>query len=309
MTITVLGFGAAGRAVTEALVAKGSPLVVAQRSRPPGLPQAAQFTSCDVLDAASVQAAIAGSEQVVMAVGFAYDSRLWRTAWPKAMHNVVEGCAATGARLVFVDNLYQLGPQREPRTEKMALSHRGRKPAILAEVTRIWQTAARAGRVRVAALRCSDFYGPGVSVSHLGATGFQAVAQGKAATLLAPPDTPHDFAYIPDIARAVLVLLDAPDADFGQAWNLPCAPTRTPRELLALGAAALRRPLKVTAVPLWTLPALGVFVRFMKEVADVSFTFDRPYVVDGRKFATRFRFTPTPFEVGVPATVASFSAP
>ena len=39
--------------------------------------------------------------------------------------------------------------------------------------------------------------------SHLGATGFARIAQGKPALLLAPPDTPHDFAYVPDIARAV----------------------------------------------------------------------------------------------------------
>ena len=309
MTITVLGFGAAGRAITEALVAQGRAVRVAQRSRPQDFPATALFTPCDVLDAAAVKTAVAGSDQVVMAVGFAYDSRLWRTAWPKAMRNVVEACLAEGARLVFVDNLYQLGPQRAPRTEGMPLSSRGRKPAILAEVTRIWQKAARDRGLRVAALRCSDFYGPGVTVSHLGATGFQALAQGKAATLLAPPDTLHDFAYIPDIARAVVTLLDAPDEDFGQVWNLPCAPTRTPRELLALGAAAIRRPLKLTALPLWTLPILGVFARFMKEVADVSFTFDRPYIVDGRKFAQRFDFEPTPFDVGVKATMTSFAAP
>jgi len=140
----------------------------------------------------------------------------------------------------------------------MALTTRGNKPAILTEVTGIWMAAATAGRVRVAALRCPDFYGPGVPLSHLGSTGFGALAQGKTALLLAPPDTPHDFAYIPDIARAVVTLLDAPDDAYGQVWNMPCAPTRTPREILRLGAEALGVKLKIMAIPFPLMPLLGL---------------------------------------------------
>lgn len=139
---------------------------------------------------------------------------------------------------------------------------------ILAEVTRIWQAAR--GRVRVAALRCSDFYGPGVAMSHLGATAFGEMAHGRSAKLL-----------VPDIARTAVQLLDASDADFGQVWNMPCAPTRTPRGLLALGAAALGRRMRVWAAPFALLRPLGLVSRFAREVADVGFTWDRPSVVDG----------------------------
>jgi nucleoside-diphosphate-sugar epimerase len=300
----VLGFGTIGRPTTLALLARGDTVRVAQRNRPADLPAQASFRSCDVLDAASARQAIDGASQVVLAVSFPYDARVWRTAWPKAMTNLVEACAATGARLVFLDNLYMLGPQREPRREDMALTASGAKPAILSEVTRIWMAAA--GRVRVAALRSTDFYGPGVTVSHLGANAFGALAQGKPALLVVPPDTPHDFAYVPDIARAIISLLDAPDDAYGQVWNMPCAPTRTSREILRLGAAALHVKPRIRAVPLWLLPALGLVMPFMREVADVSFTLDRPYVVDATKFNQRFWSDVTPFEVGAPATALSF---
>ena len=98
---------------------------------------------------------------------------------------------------------------------------------------------AEAGRARVAALRAPDFYGPGVGQSSLGDTGFGALAKGKAATVIGSPDRPHDFAYVPDFARAVATLVDAPNDAFGQAWHVPCAPIRTPREIFALGAARL----------------------------------------------------------------------
>jgi hypothetical protein len=81
------------------------------------------------------------------------------------------------------------------------------------------------------------------------------------------------------------MLLDAPDTDFGQAWNMPCAPTRSPRALLSIGAAALGQRLRVWAVPFALLRPLRLVYRFAKEVADVGFTWDRPYVVDGGKSA------------------------
>ncbi len=305
-TTVVFGNGAVGHLVTQALLARGDAVCIAQRSRPAELPENAEFTSCDILDAGAVHHTVQGAEQVLLSVGFPYDSRLWRTAWPKAMTNVVEACASVGARVVFIDNLYQLGPQNEPRREDMPLTAAGQKPAILAEVTRIWMAAKN--RVRVAALRCPDFYGPGVAVSHLGASAFGSLARGKKAQLIAPPDTPHDFAYVPDIARAAITLLDAPDNAFGQVWNMPCAPTRTPREILHLGASAIGVELRISVLPLWLLPLFGLFVRFLKEVADVRFTFDRPYVVDSSKFKRRFWSDVTPFEVGAPATARSFAA-
>jgi nucleoside-diphosphate-sugar epimerase len=286
------------------LLARGDSVRIAQRSRPARLPAGAEYIACDILDPQDVRRAVEGATRVLLAVGFPYDSRVWRTAWPKAMNNVVEACASVGARVVFIDNLYQLGPQSEARTEEMPLTTLGEKPAVLAEVTRIWMAAC--SRVRFAALRCPDFYGPDVAVSHLGASAFGELAKGKAALMLAPPDTPHDFAYAPDIARAAITLLDAPDDAFGQVWNMPCAPTRTPRDILRLGADAIGVRLKMVAIPLWLLPLLGFFSRFMKEVVDVGFTWDRPYQVDADKFKRRFWSDVTPFEIGAPATAQSF---
>lgn len=301
----IIGYGPVGRATAHALAARGSSLRVAQRNQPPDLPAEATFVPCDVLDAAAVATAVQGASQVVLAIGFPYDRRVWREAWPKAMANALAACEAIGARMVFVDNLYMLGPQDAPLREDMPLTRQGAKPAIRAEVTRLWLAAS--GRVRVAALRVPDFYGPGVGVSHVGDTGFGRLAQGKAALLLVPPDTPHDFAFVPDVARAVVTLLDAPDDAYGQVWNMPCAPTLTPREILALGAAALGVRSKVTAIPLWSLPVLGLFSTFMREIADVAFTWDRPYRVDASKFAARFWSDATPFEIGAARAALSFT--
>jgi len=304
--IVVFGFGPVGRATTQALVDRGSPVRVVQRSRPQDLPRSATFKACDVLDAAAVRQAVDGARQVVVAIGFPYRADTWRASWPLAMDNLIKACEATHARMVFVDNLYMYGPQHDPLREDMPLTDHGQKPAVRTEVTRIWMAASAAGRVQVAALRAPDFYGPGVTQSHLGELAFGALANGKRATLIAPPDTPHDFAYVPDIARAVLSLLDAPDDAFGQAWHMPSAPTRTPREILQLGADALGVGLRITALPLWSLPIMGIGSPMMREIAEMRFQWDRPYRVDARKFTARFWPDVTPFEIGARATALSF---
>jgi nucleoside-diphosphate-sugar epimerase len=222
------------------------------------------------------------------------------------MDNLVNACAASQVRMVFVDNLYMYGPQHDPLREDMALTDYGVKPAVRADITRIWMSASAAGRVKVAALRPPDFYGPGVALSHLGEIAFGALAKGKRATLIAPPDTPHDFAYVPDIARAVLTLLDAPDDAFGQAWHMPCAPIQTPRQILQLGADALGVKLRIAALPLWSLPIMGIGSPMMREIAEMRFQWDRPYRVDARKFAARFWSDVTPFDIGARATALSF---
>lgn len=304
--ILVLGHGAVGRAVVAELAGKGAPVRVAQRRRPADLPAGVGFAPCDVLDPAAVMAAFAGAAQVVVAIGFPYDGKVWTRDWPAAMRNILAAAEASDARLVFVDNLYMYGPQTAPLVETMPLSDHGRKPAARAAVTRLWQAAAAAGRVRIAALRAPDFYGPGVTLSHFGDLAFGALGRGKPAQLIVPADTAHDFAYVPDIARAVALLLAAPDADFGQAWHMPSAPIETPRSIIALGAAAIGAAPRISQLPPLLMPALGLFMPMLREMREMRFQWDRPYAVDAARFTRRFGLQPTPFAVGAATTARSF---
>ena len=107
----IFGSGPIGHLVTERLLARGDKVLVAQRNPPQTLPAGADYIPCDILDAQAVRNAVKNASQVLLAVGLLYDSRFWRKAWPVAISNVIEACAAVNARVVFIDNLYQLGPQ------------------------------------------------------------------------------------------------------------------------------------------------------------------------------------------------------
>ena len=157
--------GPVGRATTARLVAEGREVIVAQRNSPSDLLKGATFTPTDALDRDAVFKAAKGSGQFAVTLGFPYSGILWRDVWPRAISNFVAACKATGARMVFMDDLYMYGPQIKPLTEDMPLSYYGLKPAARSAATRVWMAAAAAGEARVAALRAPDFYGPGVGLS------------------------------------------------------------------------------------------------------------------------------------------------
>ena len=306
--ITIFGYGPCGRAAMVRLLADGREVVIAQRKAPAGLPKGATFAPCDALDRDGVLKAARGSDQFVVAIGFPYVGKLWREAWPKAIANFVAACEATGARMVFIDNLYMYGPQTAPLVETMALTSYGLKPAARSAATRVWREAAAAGRARVAALRAPEFYGPGVGRSYLGDATIGAMAKGEAALFIGSPDVPHDYAYAPDIARAVATLLAAPDSAYSQAWHLPCAETQTTRELLSLAAEALGVRLRIRVLPASLLGPMGPLSPYLRELREMRFQWDRPYRVDATKFAKAFWSDATPFETGVRETALAFRA-
>jgi nucleoside-diphosphate-sugar epimerase len=306
--ITIFGYGPVGRATTARLVAAGREVIVAQRRPPPDLPKGATFAPADALDRDAVVKAARGAAQFVVAIGFPYSGVVWREVWPKAMANLVAACKATGARMVFLDNLYMYGPQTTPLIETMPLSDKGWKPAARSAATRIWVDAAAKSEALIAALRAPDFYGPGVGNSFLGDTSIGKLAKGQPAVFVGSPDVLHDYAFVPDIARAATTLLNAPDSAFGQAWHVPCSPTRTTRDILAIAADTLGVKLRISAMPAWMLGASGMFSPVLRELQEMRFQWDRPYHVDASRFKATFWADATPFETGIPETARAFRA-
>ena len=219
-------------------------------------------------------------------VGLDYQN--WPARWPPMMTGMLAGAGGAGARFVFMDNLYMYGPAGQTLTENLPLTDYGRKPATRAELTRMWQEAHAAGRVQAVAVRASDFYGPGVTMSAFGDFTFGRIAQGKAAQCVGDIDQPHSVAFVPDIARALISVGEADDGVMGQAWHVPNAPDHTVRELLQMFAVRVGQDLRVSVLPRFLLPVLGLFNGNMREMQEMLYQWDRPVCVDHSKFAGRF---------------------
>jgi len=306
--IAVAGYGAVGREIAQRLSARGDEILIVQRQKPSTLPKNAKFKQANLEGANETKAALAGIGTVVCAVGIPYVSKIYTRVWPIVMRNMLDACGETGARFVFVDNLYMYGPVSQPMTEDTPLTSYGRKPRVRAEITRMWQEAHNNGRVRAVAVRASDFYGPNVPTSVLSTQGVVRLLNGKSAIAPYPADNPHDITYIPDFARAVETLIDAPDDAYGQAWHVPNAPTRTLRELMMLAATMIGVPPRVTVLGPILGRLLGLFRQDVRELGEMRFQWDRPYLVDTTKFTQRFWHDPTPFEQGLKSTIAYYSS-
>ena len=301
--VVILGYGAVGRALAARLTAAGRAVTVAQRSMPAALPDGAAFTAVDMYDAAAVRAVCSGSKTVACTLGLPYQPGLWAKAWPVFMGHLIDAVAACGARLVFADNLYMYGPQNEPLREDMALTDFGEKPRVRAQITRLWMEAHAAGRIQAAAVRASDFYGPGAATSMLVEYGVKPVLEGRAASFPIDVDHPHAFTYVPDFARALETLMDAPDAAYGQAWHVPNAPAQSLRSIVQRAGALAGEPARVKVMPGWMKALARPFVPALRALDEMEFQTDRPYRVDHSKFAARFWDDATPFDVGLQATI------
>ncbi len=301
----VLGAGPTGRAVIARLAEANRPTRVVTRSGTADVPAGVEVVAADVTDPADAARACEGAGVVFGCVGLpGYDR--WPELWPPLMTGMLHGAEHARAPLIFMDNLYMYGPVDGPRTEDMPLTDYGDKPAVRAQITRMWQEAHAAGRVQAAAVRASDFYGPGVTLAALGDFSVGRMTQGKAAQVFGDPDQPHAFTYVPDVARALVSVADAGDEAWGQAWHVPNAPVQTVRQLLTAFAEHLDVELKIQAPPPAMMTLIGLFDKQVREAKEMLYQWDRPFLVDDSKFAGRFWDDPTPFDVGIPATAAWF---
>lgn len=297
----VLGAGPVGRALVQLLAGQKRPTRVVTRSGIADVPEGVEVVAADITQADAAERACEGAGVVFGCVGLpSYEH--WPELWPPLMDGMLRGAESSGAAFVFLDNLYMYGPVDGPRTEDMALTDYGDKPAVRTKITRTWQAAQTAGHVRAAAVRASDFYGPGVTLAALGEPTFGRISRGKSAQTFGDPDQPHSFTYVPDIARALLSVADGGDDVLGQAWHVPNAPDRTVRQVITAFADEFGVEPKIQTLPPWAMSLLGLINSTVRESKEMLYQWDRPFLVDHSKFAARFWDDPTPFEAGIAAT-------
>jgi len=127
------------------------------------------------------------------------------------------------------------------------------------------------------------------------------VQAGKSAQLFGEPEQLHSYSYTPDVAAGLVALGSRPGTE--GVWMLPVQPAESTSQVVARFAAALGKRIPTTSVPTWMLRALGVFHPMVREMAEMTYQWKQPYVVDDRKFRRTFGFGPTPWEAAIAATI------
>ncbi len=305
--------GPAGRSVVAALqekVASGldAEIVTAGRRDAGEWGEAVTYRRIDLRDREATTRGVADCTHVYLCVGLPYDVKVWRREWPLVMGNVIAGCEAAGALLVFLDNVYMYGPRplSRPFDESHPQEPPSRKGEVRKEIAAMALDAHRQGRVRAVIGRAADFYGPGVQNSALYISFLERMVAGKAPMGLAPPEVPHTYTYVPDIGPALVALAGADDA-WGAAWHLPVSEAVTMEEVCGRFNTLLNTDFSYRQAPRLFLKAMGLFVTPVGELMEMLYQFDDPYIVDDGAFRRRFPDVPTTsFEEGSSVMVESF---
>ena len=298
----ILGAGPVGIELANLLRHNGCQVRLVSRRQREQLPDGAEFFAADITQRDQALAACSGAGVVFGCIGIPYPQ--WKALWPTLMDNMLAGAVVAKARFVFADNLYMYGPHDGPLREDLPLTDYGAKPAIRSAITRQWQATHQRGDVQAVAVRASDFYGPGVFLAALGSTVFPNALRGKAAQLLGSAKHAHTFTYVPDVARALVTLARGEDRDYGQAWQVPSAPAMSVGEVVSMVYDAAGMTPKWNSLTPGLTTVLGLVMPVLRELRELRYQWDAPFVVDHAKFGERFWFDATPFEIGIPETLA-----
>ena len=303
----VLGTGPLGRSVMAELVRRGETVrMVNRRGSLAEAPAGVEIVASDVYDPQAVRAVSAGAAVVYQCAQPGYTE--WPAKFPPLLAAVIDGLTGGDAKLVIGENLYLYGEVNGKLHEGLPYAAHTRKGKVRARMAETALAAHRAGKVRVAIGRGSDFFGPWVMGSSVGDRVFYPALAGKTAQLAGDLDAPHTVTYIEDFGRA-LVVLGEHDEALGQAWHVPNdRPTITQRQFVELIFAEIGLPPKLSALGRTMMWIGGLFIPAAREVTEMMYEFEQPFVVDSSKFETAFGVHATPLAEAVKATVAWYKA-
>jgi nucleoside-diphosphate-sugar epimerase len=301
-THVIFGTGPTGKAVMRELVSKGKKVRMVNRSGKAEVNPGVDVAVGDASDPQSTRLLCEGADVVFNCTNAPYDQ--WPKKFPGLYSGVLEGAAATGAKLVVMENVYMYGSTAgKPIVESLPYNAHTRKGSVRAKMAEDLLDAHARGKVRVTIGRASDFFGPGVTDSAAGTVLFGAAVHGKAVQMIGNPDCLHTYSYVPDIARGLVVLSEQDEA-LGKAWHLPGPATVTSRQFIQIVCEQAGAQPKVSAVPGWMAAGLGLFVPMLRELAEMAYEFEEDFVLDSTRFSQTFGKIETPLPDAIRETVA-----
>jgi len=264
-----------------------------------------QWQQGDAMQAADVLRAARGTQLIVHAVnppGYRHWERL---VLPMLDHSIA-AARSSGARILLPGTVYNYGPDAFPLLCEDAPQHPvTRKGAIRVEMERRLRAAAGDG-VRTLVVRAGDFFGPQAANNWFSQA---LVVPGRPLRGMRNPGRAgigHQWAYLPDVARTMLQLLEREAA----LEDFACFHMKGHWDHDGLQmAAAIRRAagdpaLPLRAFPWWLLRAAAPFVTTLREMQEMRYLWQQPLQLDNARLRAVLGEEPhTPWDVAVRDTL------
>lgn len=287
----VVGAGGTGVATAELLAAQGDRVrLVTRRGGGPTHPLIDRVA----LDAASTSdlvTVIEGATTIFNCAAPPYDQ--WHTHSTALASAVLRAAIVSQVDYVMLGNLYGYGLVDVPMTEDLPLRPHTRKGVLRADIWNEAKAAYEAGRVRVTEVRASDFIGRGATSVFTRIAGPRILAR-RPVWFPADLDAPHSWTGTVDTARALLAAA-AGDGAWGLPWHAPTNAPMSVRQLSAAFASCAGAPEPTLhRMPGWVLHAVGCVSPVVRELPEMQYQLQRPFILDSSRMQREFGVTPTP---------------
>jgi nucleoside-diphosphate-sugar epimerase len=298
----VLGAGPVGRSTARHLAREGRSVRIASR-RGLGRPiSGVEDVRADLSTIEGLEHALAGASVAYQCTQPAYHR--WPQQFPQLHRAILDAVERRNIPLVLADNLYMYGPVQGALREDLPAIATTRKGRVRAQMAQEALDRHAAGRVQVTIVRAADFFGPDVRASAVGDRFVNRAVAGQTAQILGPGNQPHSLTYIDDFGRA-LALLGSNERAYGGIWHVANAAPITLDAFADLVFAAAGLPAKVKHISKLSLRLAGMFVPPAREMVEIYYQFDRPFIVDDHKVRSAFALDHTHIEMAVERTVTA----
>lgn len=303
--IVLGGSGAIGNAVLQELKSRNVNTKTVERNKEVN---GFETIKADLLNKEEIVKVLEGASYVYLCVGLPYNSAIWARDWPIVMENVIEACSKNNAKLVFFDNVYMYGPT--PLKTHFDETHSQIPQTVKGKARKMTTdfllTAIRQNRVKGVIGRSADFYGPHAINSPFYISFLERMLRGKSPQLLSGLNIKHTYAYTKDNAKA-LVTLALDESSYGEVWHLPVGEPIEIHYVLNIFNKELSTNYTASVAPKFMQKTLALFVKPIKEMQEMLYQFDYPYIMSSSKFMNKYpEFKVTAYEDGLKEMVKSF---
>lgn len=260
-----------------------------------------EYHAADLSDPKAAAGVARGIDTVVYLVGQKYTEFQLH---PKFSRVCVDAAASEGVKhFIHVGTIYPYGrPKRNPVDETHPREPHTFKGRMRKEQEDIVLGADGKNGMRTLVVRPPDFYGPNAELSYV-ASIFEAAKSGGRANVIGPVDKPHEFIFIPDLAKTVMLIADKEEA-YGSAWNVGGPGLISTRHFAETAFAATGKEPKLLSANWLMLRVMGLFNPMMREIAEMYYLWTEPIKLDDSKLQKLLGEVPkTPYEEGIALTI------
>lgn len=204
----------------------------------------------------------------------------WARLIPQITGQVIAAARASGATLIVPGSVYNYGDQPGPWGPQTPQRPNTRKGRIRVAM----EASYRAAGVPVILLRGGDFLDETKSTTAISSVVLKAATKGKIA-LFGAADVPRAYAYLPDMARAAVMLAEM-RSQLPQFADIPLAGlTFSMTDMREELQRQTGRNFRFTAFPWWFMRLAAPFWELARELPEMRYLFETPHRLDAAPMA------------------------